>query len=207
MKKWIRLIEKLLLYGLFALGVVLLFYGTGRISTMLLAFESFFAAILIAWIFHQKGLNEKYLPYFYLGLWFNMFGEIIAYYNGTFLYDKLLHLSLGILLSAVILEYYEKNSDLKRDSTFFAVLGLLAIWEIYEFALDSFFGFQAQGVFINNIMVQSAINDTMYDLIWGSIGSLVYLFFKKEHVDVTIKRDVKKTEMSFSTFLKNHLKW
>jgi len=118
-----------------------------------------------------------------------------------------LHLSLGIVLAMIVYGHYKQNSQLKKDAVFLTVLGMLALWEIYEFILDNFFGFQAQGVIRGGIFIQSPINDTMYDLIWGSIGVLIYLFFKQEKMDKVIKRNIKKEEIKFSTFLKNHLKW
>ncbi|MDP1728918.1 MAG: hypothetical protein Q8L27_01800 [archaeon] len=207
MKRVIKIIEKLLLYGLFALGITLLFFDTGRISTMILAFESFIAAIMIAWFFEFKKIDGKYLIFIYLALWLNMFGELFAYYDGGFLYDKFLHLALGILLTSITLEYYKQNSSLKKDAVFLTVLGMLALWEIYEFFLDSFFGFQAQGVFYNGLILQSALEDTMHDLIWGSIGSIGFLFFKKEKIDVVVKKTIKKEEIKFSTFIRNFFKW
>jgi hypothetical protein len=192
MKKWINIANRILLYGLFLAGVVLLFKGTGRISTMIMAFGSFIASVIIAWIFKVKKIDEKYLTYINVALWLNLLGEIIVYYSGLFLYDKILHITLGYLLSIIIYNYFLENSKLKKDATFFAVMGLLAVWEIWEFSLDTFLGFQSQGVIRNNIFIMSPIDDTMYDLIWGAIGSLIYLFIKKERADLYVKKDVKK---------------
>lgn len=190
MKKFVKLVNKLMVYGFFAIGVVLLFHGTGRVSTMLSAFGSFISSIFFAWLLRIKKIDDKYMIYINLGLLFGLFGEIIFYYVGPLLYDKLLHFCLGILLSAIVYNYYRNISELKKDSVFITVIGLLAIWEIGEFILDTFFGFQSQGIIRNSVFIQSKIDDTMYDLILGAIGSLGYLFFKKEKVDVLIKKDV-----------------
>jgi hypothetical protein len=47
-------------------------------------------------------------------LWLNMLGEIIFYYNGPTLYDKFLHLSLGVLLTVIVFKHYQQNSNLKK---------------------------------------------------------------------------------------------
>ena len=189
-----KLLNQIILYGFFITGVILLFYNTGRISTMLTAFGSFIVSILLAWLLKIKKIGDRYWFFINLALVFNLCGEIIIYYSGLFFYDKLLHFFLGLLLTSIIYEYYANNSELKKDAVVVTVIGLLAIWEIYEYCVDIFFGFQSQGVVRNGIFVQSRIDDTMFDLIWGALGSLSYLFFKKEKIDVTIKKDYLKVK-------------
>jgi len=217
MKKWRDILNKLLLYGLFVLGVVLLFFGTGRTSTMVIAFAQFFAGIMLVWLFKLRNVDEKYLTYIYLAFWLNMFGELSIYYEGSMPYDKVLHLSLGILLSAILFEYYKANSILKRDAVFLTVLGMLCLWEIYEYGSDTFFGTQLQGVITNGVWVQSPMDDTMIDLIWGVVGSLAYLFIKKEKLGEFLKKDVKRLQkmakaqqkkmVTFSQVVKDIFKW
>lgn len=199
MKKWGIIVNRLLVYGLFATGVVLLFYGTGRISTMLTAFISFIASVIAAWILNFKKINNRYMLYINLALWANLLGEIVIYYSNVLLYDKILHFLLGAILSGMIFDYYQNNSNLKKDAVFFTTMGLLAVWEIYEYSLDSFFGFQSQGIVSNGMFIQLPLDDTMFDLIWGAIGSLSHLFFKKEKGDLLIKKDVAKTKKLIET--------
>lgn len=194
MKKIHNLINRVLVYGLFLTGVILLFRGTGRVSTTIMAFGSFIGSVLIAWLLKTKNIDDKYMLAINATLWGNLLGEIAFYYHNLIFYDKILHILLGIILSAIIYSYYATNSNLKRDAVFYTTMGLLAIWEIYEFSLDSFFGFQSQGVLSNKVFILSPLEDTMYDLIWGAIGSLFYLFFKKEKVDLTVKKDVNKAK-------------
>jgi hypothetical protein len=194
MKKVWTILNRILVYGFFAMGVILFFYGTGRISTMLTAFGSFIASVIIAWILNFKKIDKKYMLYINFTLWANLLGEVAWYYHNVILYDKLIHLTAGLVLSSMIHDYYSNNSNLKKDSIFFTVMGLLAVWEIYEYILDSFFGFQSQGVVRNSMFTQLPLDDTMLDLVWGAIGSLSYLFFKKEKIDLAIKKDVEKTK-------------
>lgn len=191
MEKRFKLLNRVIVYGFFVTGVALLFHGTGRISTMLTAFGSFIASLLIAYFLKIKGIDDKYWFFANLALFGNILGEVFLYYSGLLIYDKILHLVLGFLLSMIVYEYYRDNSNLKKDSVLITVIGLLALWEVYEFTLDSFLGFQGQGVLRNGIFLQSPINDTMFDIIWGAIGSLSYLFFKKEKIDVALKKDVR----------------
>jgi hypothetical protein len=192
MKKWVGIVNKVIVYGFFVAGVILLFNGTGRITTTLTAFISFIAAVLFSWLFKIKGLNENYLIFVNLGLLLNVFGELIAYYSGILFYDKILHFLIGLLITLIVYDYYKKNSNLKGDAVFFTTMGLLGLWEIYEYVLDTYFGFTLQGIIRSNSFVQTGLADTIMDMIWGAIGSLGYLFFKKEKVDATIKKNVSK---------------
>jgi len=205
----VNVLNKLLLYGLLIVGVALLFVETERVSTMIMAFGSFFFSVFLAWLLKTKGIEDKYLLYINIGLWFNMIGEMFAYYSGFMYYDKALHFALGVLITSIVFSYYKNNSNLKKDAVFYTVLGTLALWEIYEYLVDSFFGFQSQGVFSNGIIMQSVIDDTMQDLIWGSIGSWSYLLSKKEKLGEAIKLEAKKIrkirEVHFSKVIKEIL--
>jgi hypothetical protein len=191
MKKYLEVINKLLLYGFFVLGVVLLFLGTVRTSTMVIAFLSFFASITAAWIFKMKHIDTKYILPINIALWLNMVGELYVYYFNPLPFDKVLHIMAGIVLASIIYSYYKKNSVLGKDAVLVTVLGMLAFWEIYEYSMDTFFGFQLQGVFTNGILVQSRIDDTIMDLILGVIGASAYLIFKKEKIGESIKKSIK----------------
>ena len=210
--KFIRFINKLVIYGFFVLGIVLLFYPTGRMSTPIIAFGTFICSVIVGWFLKYKKIDEKYWFVFNLALLLNLLGEVGPFYQGLLFYDKIIHLLLGFLLSGAVYEYYKRHSGLKKDAVFLTVMGLLAVWEIYEYTLDTFFGFQAQGVIRNNVFVQIPLDDTMYDLIMGALGSLAFLFLKKEKVDVVIKEKVdtlkeyaktKKKRINFKPFLKS----
>jgi uncharacterized membrane protein YjdF len=209
MKKGFDILNKILLYSFFIVAVVLLVRGSERISTMLVAFGMFIVSIAAAWTLKYKGISDKYWLWINIALALNLLGEIFAYYAGPLIYDKLLHLLLGIVLAAIVFEYYKNNSVLKKDMAFLTVLGMLAIWEIYEYTLDVFFGFQSQGIVRGAIFTQSKIDDTMYDLIMGAIGAVTYLFFKKEKMVTVIRKNLKiiekRSRLSFLKFIKKIL--
>jgi hypothetical protein len=210
MHKVMNFFNKVFFYTLLITGVVLLFIETERISTMLVAFASFFSSIILAWILKMKNIDDKYMFWINLSLCANLLGEIVIYYSGIEFYDKMLHFLLGILLTAIIFDYFKDNSHLNRDAVFLAVLGCLGLWEIAEYVSDVFFGVQFQGVLSGNSFIMSRIDDTMQDLIWGSIGSWGYLFFRKERLGYAIKSGVekvkkveKKERLKFSSFIRN----
>lgn len=91
-------------------------------------------------------------------------------------YDKMLHLLSGIILGFIGLGSYikmfnikdEKEIDIKR-LIIFIIMFLLSIagaWEIWEFTTDSIFGLTAQ----------NGLNDTMWDMILGTLGGIIVLF-------------------------------
>jgi len=63
----------------------------------------------------------------------------------------------------------------------FTVIGLFAIWEFYEYAGTLIFDYPFVGVYHDGIMIMSSYDDTMWDMIFGTLGSLLYLIFKKEY--------------------------
>lgn len=174
------IINKIFLYGFFLLGAILLFFNIARTSLIVASFASAIASLGLGWLLEQKGISRKFMVFFNIALLLNILGEVAFYYDGLPYYDKFLHLSVGFLITIVVFEYFSKNLNIKKDIIFFVVLGLLTLWEIQEYSTLTFFNFQSMGVISNGAVVQSPFDDTMFDLIFGSIGSLIYLLFKQE---------------------------
>jgi flagellar biosynthesis protein FliR len=113
-------------------------------------------------------------------------GEVGGYYERFWYWDVLLHgLSSMILGTIGFLFVYllNKDSSVKMDLgavfvsifSFSFALSIGALWEIFEFAMDSFFGFNMQ---------KSGLVDTMWDLIIDALGALIisvfgYFYVKK----------------------------
>lgn len=105
----------------------------------------------------------------------NYLGELGAYYQKFWWWDLMLHTISGIILgfSGFILVYI-LNKEEKVNvilSPFFMsmfafcfAVSMGALWEIYEFGMDSMFGLNMQ---------KSGLVDTMWDLIVDSMGALV----------------------------------
>jgi hypothetical protein len=192
MKKVIGIINKLLLYGLFVFGIVLIIFYSNKTTSSITALTAFFESILFIWVLRLRGINDKYWLYINIGLWLNVLGEILIYWSGPQIYDKVLHLYLGIVITAIVYEDYKINMKINKMWIFLSLVGLLGVWEIYEYILDNLLHFNLQGVIRGGVFTMSQIDDTMYDLIIGALGSIGYLFLKKEKVGENLKKGFKK---------------
>ena len=101
----------------------------------------------------------------------------------------------------------ERHVRLRTDARYFLLLSLAlgAVWEIYEFTMDSVFGTNMQKYMLDNgtaLIGQAALQDTMKDIIVDAIGALVMstigyisLKYKKGWVEkLMIRFHVKKPE-------------
>ncbi len=108
-------------------------------------------------------------------------GEVRGYYTRFWWWDIALHTGSGFLLGIVgfllvhvMNEVEDTNLHMRPGFVaFFAFLFAVAIgalWEIFEFAMDSFFGMNMQKAMLND---PSGLTDTMWDLIVDTLGALV----------------------------------
>jgi uncharacterized membrane protein YjdF len=108
-------------------------------------------------------------------------GEIHDYYNRFWWWDMALHTMsgfllgiLGFLLVHIMNETENIHVHMKPGFVaFFAfmfALGVGALWEIFEFAMDSLFGMNMQKPMLGD---PSGLTDTMWDLIVDALGALV----------------------------------
>lgn len=111
-------------------------------------------------------------------------------------YDKIQHFAQPILVCSII---YHMVSHLKLELkwrlvfTFFIVIGILGLFEMAEYTLDRMFDWKLQGVYLRDIaglekfdVVIEPIDDTMYDLFLGVVGTCVYalavfLYLRRAH--------------------------
>ncbi len=102
-------------------------------------------------------------------------GEVRGYYVRFWWWDLVLHSASGFLLGIVgflLVHVLNEKEDLELHMkprfvalfAFMFALGLGALWEIFEFGMDSIFGYNMQ---------KSGLNDTMWDLIVDAVGALV----------------------------------
>ena len=102
-------------------------------------------------------------------------GEVRGYYVRFWWWDGVLHAGSGFLLGILgFLLVYVLNErddvDLHMQPRFVALfafmfaVGMGAIWEIFEFAMDQSFGLNMQ---------KSGLVDTMWDLIIDTVGAMV----------------------------------
>lgn len=102
-------------------------------------------------------------------------GEVRGYYARFWWWDAALHTAsgfllgiLGFLLVYVLNEKEEIDFHMKPGFValfaFMFAVGMGALWEIFEFGMDGFFGLNMQ---------KSGLVDTMWDLIVDTVGALV----------------------------------
>lgn len=137
-------------------------------------------------------------------------GEIRDYYTRFWWWDIALHTTSGFLLGILgfllvhIMNETEKihvhmNPGFVAFFAFMFALGVGALWEIFEFAMDAVFGMNMQKAMLGD---PSGLTDTMWDLIVDATGALViavlgwrYLknphkrFFLERWIDSFIERN------------------
>ena len=107
-------------------------------------------------------------------------GEIKSYYERIWWWDIALHTSSGLLLGILgFLLVYVLNEDDRVDLhmrprfvalfAFAFALGVGAIWEIFEFAMDRILGTNMQKPMFSD---PSGLTDTMWDLTVDALGAL-----------------------------------
>ena len=102
-------------------------------------------------------------------------------------FDDVLHITSGFIGSMVarILFYFSQNeTDIPRKRIFFVIymfmfsMGIASIWELIEFGLDRYLGFDCQA---------GGLTDTMFDILDCLVGSIIattYYYFKIKKQDV-----------------------
>lgn len=108
-------------------------------------------------------------------------GEVHDYYNRFWWWDIALHTISGLLLGIMgflLVHILNETEDIKLRMTpgfvaFFAFIfavGVGALWEIFEFAMDSLFGTVMQKPMLDD---PSGLTDTMWDMIVNTLGAIV----------------------------------
>ena len=108
-------------------------------------------------------------------------GEVRDYYEIFWWWDAALHTISGLLLGIVgYMFVYILNEDRHVDLhmrpsfvalfAFFFAVGLGALWEIFEFGMDEFFGTNMQPALPGD---PSGLTDTIHDLIVDTLGAAV----------------------------------
>jgi uncharacterized membrane protein YjdF len=108
-------------------------------------------------------------------------GEVHHWYERYPWWDAALHTTSGLLLGLLgFIIVYVLNEDAAVDLhmrpafvalfAFFFAVGIGAIWEVFEFAMDEWFGTNMQPATASD---PSGLTDTMQDLIVDTIGAAV----------------------------------
>ena len=108
-------------------------------------------------------------------------GEMRHFYERFWWWDAALHITSGLLLGVLgFMLVYMLNEDDHVDFhmrpsfvaffAFFFAVGLGAVWEIFEFGMDQFFGTDMQPATPGD---PSGLTDTMHDLIVDTVGAAI----------------------------------
>lgn len=169
---------------IFTLVLLLIIYFFKDASTWLRVLSSIITLVFFYSVDHVFDIRFKSRHYVY------MLVIIIASFllsPAYFLYpsyDKIQHFVQPMLACSIIFYMINKlNLELKWKIvfTFFIVVAILGLFEIGEYALDSFFNLKLQGVFLRDThgleklhLITDPLSDTMQDLIFGTLGSAIY---------------------------------
>jgi len=173
-----KIIDFILYKSMLVIGLILFAFRFYFLSTVFLV--SFFFAWLFSTAVDRIEINKNYKILIYISLWLSIFGEFYLYETFEF-YDKLLHFIVPLFLASMIYDYIEKyKTTYPKMIVFFIVLGMLTIFEMFEYSIDMIFKLDMLGVTSRTgSILLSAITDTMVDLILGSLACLIFLIFKK----------------------------
>jgi hypothetical protein len=125
-------------------------------------------------------------------------GEVYRFYDYVFFFDKVLHVTAGVVMTMCgfsIAYGYSKSDDgaLRLSPFFFAMFSfcfaitLMTLWEIFEYSVDRFLGYNMQRwkdglseVTVNGVTYtvteykqSSGLKDTMTDIIVGTASAAV----------------------------------
>jgi len=161
--------------------VVLLFKGEWLSAFLVMMIM----AITIAPVLFKERLPVKIPPEFTMLVIIFVFaslflGEIHGFYLKFWWWDKVLHISSGLLLGIfgfLLVYVLNENSRIHvyLHISFVALFAFLfavatgALWEIFEFAMDRFFGTNMQKMMPGDPL--SGLTDTMWDLIVDMLGA------------------------------------
>jgi len=180
--------KKRMIYAAIGIFIFILLYALKNTNYFMRASSFIFAIALFYFIDYFFDLNFKnhhYLIFIVVSALGILLSPFYFLYPN---YDKVLHLVSPILLSILIFFLINKvkiNFSTKLMITFAFMISLLALFEILEYAIDQFFDFKLQGVFLRSReglekfnIITDKNDDTMIDLILGTIGSLLFIVIK-----------------------------
>lgn len=120
----------------------------------------------------SEGLSFMYIIFIFMA---HYLGVIEGFYNKVPGYDKLVHTLSGALtayIAYLILKNKKINATLFNITFIIAFTFMIAgMWEMFEFICNIFFGGDAQKV------IETGVDDTMWDMIVAFIGSGIFLIF------------------------------
>lgn len=122
-------------------------------------------------------------------------GEVYDFYYKIFFFDDIIHslsgIFLVILFFSLLISNYNKNLFLTSLFAFTLSLSVLYMWEIVEYISDLLFDSNMQKYMTESHILlkgREALKDTMNDLCYGSISSILTSIFCYFSVKYNFKR-------------------
>ena len=129
----------------------------------------------------SDGFSFMYIIFIFMA---HYLGVIEKFYSSFYYYDKIVHTLSGIFTAyiAYLILKNKKINDVLFNIVFIISFTFMiaGVWEIFEFTCNALFGGDAQRV------VETGVSDTMGDIIFAFIGSIMFILF------ITIKRNLQK---------------
>ena len=175
--------------------ILLILYALKNTSYFLRSSTFIFAVALFyfADIFFKFDFNIKhYIIVIIIATTGILLSPLYFLYPG---YDKILHFISPFLLGFLVYFLLDKTKlqfSTKLIMTFSVVVMSLTLFEMVEFGVDQFFDLKLQGVYTMNKLniLMNRNDDTMMDLILGSIGNLIFVGYKT--LEINYKKLIKK---------------
>jgi hypothetical protein len=186
--------DTLSLFGL----VVVIFFGFYTNNALLYSMAMFsyfivittlFIVVNVLWFGQEKRFIIRII---YIIVWLDIFG-LIYLYDIVYIYDKICHFITPVLIALIMYELFILNNVENRLLIFLSTVGVLAVWEIIEYSIMSIFGYPLQGVIHDGVFVLSSIDDTMIDLIVGSVAALLCITIRYKFKWLGLKKDGSKS--------------
>lgn len=186
-----------------SLFLLLLFYLFKNLSDSIKVFGFIFGIFIFYFSDHLFEINFKLRHYFY-AIAILAFGILLSpLYFLLSIYDKVLHV-ISPILACILMFYVIDKKDLniqwKLGIVFMFVISFLTFHEIGEYLIDQLLGLKLQGVYLRGSLagteklnlIMSKIDDTMIDLIVGTIGASLFVFWKGTVYWIKNKGKIKK---------------
>lgn len=180
--------HKRLIVGIISLLTLIAIYLFKDTSSVTLRYSTFIGIIVAFYLLdHLFDIRFEFKHYSFIMI-IGVAGLLLSHLYFTYpQYDKAQHFVLPMLLCSIVFFMIHKlKLALKWKITFtvFSVAGILGIFEIGEYIMDLFFNLKLQGVYIRDLsglnkfnLLLNPLDDTMADLAFGLLGSLLYAVY------------------------------
>ena len=160
--------------------IAILIFGdpTNRLVACILTLFCFLLPFIVQYIFKTR-LTPTLVTIYVVFVTISAFvGSCLNVNKILTFFDKIQHFSWGYIACLIGLFYLCKTNEFDKLKPFtiififFAVsMATASLWELFEFAGDTFLNQTAQGTAINNIV---PVTDTMTDILVHFIGSILF---------------------------------